>query len=45
MDHLIVVCAFEMVPEGLEKRLEELVIRGRNKTIQTTALLKSANIL
>ena len=29
----------------LEKRLRELEIRGRIKTIQTTALLKSARIL
>ena len=29
----IVVNALEMVPKGLEKKLEELEIRGRIKTI------------
>ena len=33
------------VPEGFEKRLEELEIRGRIETIQITVLLKSAIIL
>ena len=32
------------VPKGLEKRLEELEIKGRTETIQTTALLKPARI-
>ena len=41
----IVVGALGTVPEGLDKRLEELEIRERIKTIQTTALLKSARIL
>ena len=42
---LIVVDALKMVSKGLEKRMEERGIRGRIKTIQTTALLKSARIL
>ena len=33
------VDALGMVPKGLEKRLGELKIRERMKTIQTTALL------
>ena len=33
------------IPKVLEKELEDLEIRGRVKTIQTTALLKSARIL
>ena len=33
------------LPEGPEKRLDELWIRGRIKTIHTTALQKSAKIL
>ena len=33
------------VPKGMEKRLEELEIRGRIETTQTTAVLKSARIL
>ena len=35
----------ETVTKNLEKRLEELEIRGRIETIQTTALLRSARIL
>ena len=42
---LIVVRALGMVPKGLERELKELEIRGRIKTIQTTALLRSARIL
>ena len=41
----IVVCALGTVPIKLEKRLEDLEIRGRIETIQTTALLQSARIL
>ena len=37
---LIVVGALEMLLKSLEKRLEELEIRGRIKTIQTTAVFK-----
>ena len=33
------------IPKGLVERLEELVIRGRVETIQTTALLRSARIM
>ena len=40
-----VVGAFEAFPEDLEKSLEELEIRGRIKTIQTTALLRLVRIL
>ena len=40
----IVVGALGTVPINLEKRLEELEIRGRIETIQTTALLQSARI-
>ena len=40
---LIVVGALETVPKGLEKRLEELEIRERIETIQTT-VLSSARI-
>ena len=36
----IVVGALEMVPKSLGKRLEELEIRGRIETIQTTAQRK-----
>ena len=36
---LIVLGAFETVPKGPEKRLRELEIKGRIKTIQTTGLL------
>ena len=41
----IVVGALEIVPNSLEKRLENLEIRGRIETIQTTALLQSTRIL
>ena len=34
-----------MVLKGLEKKLEELEIRGRIKTFQTTGLLRLAKIL
>ena len=41
----IVVGTLETVPISLKKRLEDLEIRGRIETIQTTALLQSARIL
>ena len=41
----IVVGALGAVLKGLEKRLEKLEIRGRIKTIQTKALLRSVRIL
>ena len=37
---LIVVCALGMVFKGLERKLDELEIRGRIETIQITALLR-----
>ena len=41
----IVVDELETVSEGFERKLEELEIRGRIKTIQTETLLKSARIV
>ena len=41
----IVVNALGTVPKGLEKRLEELKIRGRIETIHTTVLFISARML
>ena len=41
----IVINAFGTVTEVLIKGLEDLEIRGRVETIQTTALLRSARIL
>ena len=41
----IVIGALGTVPKGLERSLDELEIRGRIETIQTTALLRSARIL
>ena len=41
----IVVGAIGMLPKSLEKGLEELEIRGRNGTIQTTASLQLARIV
>ena len=41
----IVIGAFGTVTKGLEKGLEDLEIRGREETIKTTALLRSARIL
>ena len=41
----VVVGALETIAHDLEKKLEELEIRGRIKTILTTALLNSARIL
>ena len=42
---LIVIDALDKVMKVLEKGLEDLEIRGRVKTIETTALLKSVWIL
>ena len=42
---LIVIGALDRVTKGLIKGLEDLEIRGRVETIQTTALLRSARIL
>ena len=41
----IVVGILEIVPKVLERRLEEMEIRGRIDTTQTTAQLKSARVL
>ena len=41
----IVIGALGTVNKGLIKGLEDLEIRGQVKTIQTTALLRSARIL
>ena len=41
----IIIGALETIPKGLVKEQEELEIRGRAQTIQTTALLRSARIL
>ena len=35
----IVISSLGTMPKGMEKRLEELVIKGRIETLQTTALL------
>ena len=41
----IVIGAFGKVTKGLLKGLDDLEIRGRAETIQTTALLRTARIL
>ena len=41
----IVIGAFSTVTKGLLKGLEDLEVGGREETIQTTALLKTARIL
>ena len=41
----IAIGAFGTVTKGLLKRLEDLEVGGRVKTIQTTALLRTARIL
>ena len=41
----IVISALSTVNKGLLPRLEDLEIRGRVETIQTTALLRSVRIL
>ena len=40
----IVISALRTISRGLLQGLEDLDIRGRAETIQTTALLRSANI-
>ena len=45
MEITIINGIFVTVHEGLEKRMAKLEIRWRIKTIQTTALLRSARIL
>ena len=42
---LIVIGAFGTVTKGLLKRVEDMEIRGRVETIQTTTLLRTARIL
>ena len=42
---LIVIGTFGTVTKGLLKGLEELEVGGREETIQTTALLRTARIL
>ena len=41
----VVVDALGTIPKLLVKRMDGLEIRGQLETIQTTALLRSANIL
>ena len=41
----IVIGAFDTVTKGLLKGLEDLKVRGRVDTIQTTALVRTARIL
>ena len=41
----IMIDALGTIPKSLIKRLEELEIEGRAKTIQTTAFLRSATTL
>ena len=41
----ILVGVLGTFPKGLERGLQQMEIRGRIKTIQTTALLRSARIL
>ena len=41
----ILIGALGTVHKSLENRLEELEIRGKIESIQTTALLRSARIL
>ena len=45
MGILVVIGTLGIVSKGLEKKLPKLETRGRIKTIQTIALLKSARIL
>ena len=42
---LIVIGTFGAVTKGLLKGLEDLEVGGREETIQTTALLRTARIL
>ena len=39
------ICCLDTVSKGLVQGLENLEIKGRVETIQTTALLRSARIL
>ena len=41
----IVISALRTVPKGLDERWNELEIRGKIETIQTTTFLGSAGIL
>ena len=41
----IVIGAFGTVTKGLLKRLDDLEIRGRVETMQTTSLLRTGRIL
>ena len=41
----IVIDALGTVTKGLIKKLEDMKIKGRVETVQTTALLRSARIL
>ena len=41
----IVISALGTVTKGLSKGLEDVEIRGREETIQTTTLLRSARVL
>ena len=40
-----VIGVLEMIPKCLVRELEELEIRGRAETIQTTALLRLSKLL
>ncbi len=42
---IITIIIYSTVTKGLVQGLEDLEIRGRVETIQTTALLRSARIL
>ena len=42
---LIVICALGTIPKGLVKWQEDLEIKGQEKTIQTTALLRLVKLL
>ena len=42
---IIVISALGTVPEGFEKSLDQLEMRGSIQTVQTTELLRSARIL
>ena len=41
----IVIGVIETVPKGLERRIEELEIRGKIKTTKSRSLLRSVGIL
>ena len=42
---IIMICGLGTVNKGLIKGLEDLEIRGKVETIQTTALLRSTRVL